>query len=325
MSDIEKIRIGIRSSQLSTVQTNQFIERLISFYPRFNKKNIIIKYIKTSGDIHQHHRLDQIGGKGLFIHEIEECIINGEIDLGVHSMKDMPGQLTDNLEIACWLPRYDARDVLVTNNNVQYSIQTLPPGSVVGTSSIRRRSQILNQRRDLQIKSIRGNIDTRLKKLKNGEYDAIVLAHAGLLRLDITGDISQIFEKDSFIPAACQGTVGIQTLSNNEQLKNLLKPVNDPDSELCCVAEREVLNIIGANCNSPIGVLAEIEKENITICAQLFDHAGQSIFYSSLSGRKNDNKPLAQQLGHELIDKVGMNTIKQLDKLENDFNYTPKE
>ena len=323
MSDIEKIRIGIRNSQLSTVQTNQFIERFISFYPRFNKKDMVIRHIKTSGDIHQHHRLDQIGGKGLFIREIEESIINGEIDLGVHSMKDMPGQLTDNLEIACWMPRYDFQDVLITNDSAQHSIETLPSGSIIGTSSIRRRSQVLSVRRDLQIKSVRGNIDTRVQKLRRGEYDAIILAHSGLLRLGMTGDISQIMEKDLFVPAACQGAVGIQMLSKNQQLKNLLTTLNDSNTELCCTAEREVLNTVNANCNSPIGVLAEIEKENVSIRAQLFNHDGQSIFSSSITGSKSNHKTLAQQLGNQIIDEVGVNTIKQLDKLENDFNYTP--
>ena len=185
MFDSKKINVGIRNSQLSIAQTNQFIERFISFHPKFSKKDIVVNYIKTSGDIHKDHRLDQFGGKGLFIREIEEHIIEEKIDLGVHSMKDMPHTLSDNQEIACWMPRYDVRDVLVTRDNIDHSIISLPAGSVVGTSSIRRRSQILNQRKDLIIKSIRGNIDTRLQKMRDGEYDAVILAYAGLLLLNI--------------------------------------------------------------------------------------------------------------------------------------------
>ena len=240
-------------------------------------------------------------------------------------MKDMPHTMSANQEIACWMPRYDVRDVLVTRNTDEHSIMSLPAGSVVGTSSIRRRSQILHLRGDLTIKLIRGNIDTRLKKMREGEYDAIILAYAGLLRLNTTSEISQIFDKKLFVPAACQGAVGIQILSKNNQLKELLKPISDTHTELCCQAERAVLNMINANCNSPIGILAEIEKENMNILVQLFDHDGKSIFCSSINGNKYEYNKIAQKIGSELIDHVGIKKIKQLDKLQNDFNYSPKE
>ena len=325
MLDIKKISVGIRNSQLSIVQSNQFVERFISFHSHFSRKDIVINHIKTSGDIYKDHRLDQLGGKGLFIREIEEHIIQEKIDLGVHSMKDMPHTLPTDYEIACWMPRYDVRDVLVTQDNIDHTIASLPAGSIVGTSSIRRRSQILNQRKDLTIKSIRGNIDTRLKKMRNGEYDAIILAHAGLLRLNATNEISQIFDKKLFVPAACQGAVGIQILSKNSQLRELLRPISDHHTELCCKAEREVLNMIDANCNSPIGVLAEIENEKMNIYVQLFDHEGESIFYSSIDGNKDEYNKISQIIGSELIDQVGIKKIKQLDKLQDDFNYSPKK
>ena len=171
MDKQSEIIIGIRESQLSTAQANDFKNKLIQVNKAYSGKSTSIKYIKTSGDIHNTHRLDQLGGKGLFAKEIEDQILSGDIHLGIHSVKDLPATETPGLKIVCWLERLDPNDVLISNSNL--SIEDLPAGSIIGTSSIRRRSQILGIRKDLRIHVLRGNVDTRIQKLKDGIYDAI--------------------------------------------------------------------------------------------------------------------------------------------------------
>lgn len=204
----KKLIIGTRSSGLALAQTNIFIDKLLTTYPDMTQDSIEIRQIKTTGDQNQTIRLDQLGGKGLFAKEIESEILRETIDIGIHSMKDMPADENDNLSIACWLERHDHRDALLTNNSAK-SFQDLTKNSLIGTSSIRRRSQIMNLRKDLNIKSLRGNVNTRIEKLKNNEFDAIILSVAGLKRLSLDHLISFIFSNDQVLPAACQGAIGV--------------------------------------------------------------------------------------------------------------------
>ena len=318
-----EIILGIRKSQLSTAQANDFQNKLLESNDAYKEEMVKIKYIKTSGDIHNTHRLDQLGGKGLFVKEIEDQILNGDINMGIHSIKDLPAKETHGLIIACWLKRLQPNDALISNGNL--SLKDLPAGSVVGTSSIRRRSQILSKRKDLKIKLLRGNVDTRIQKLNNGDYDAIVLSHAGLVRLKKDHLVSDLFATDEFLPASCQGAVGIQlaTQKNNQTLIDSLKKINHYDTELTCSAEREVLRCINANCNSPVSVYATINEDKILIQCQLFDHTGLLLFNELVSDKVANYLTLAQQLGKKIISDIGQKTIDELDVLKDDFNYSP--
>tara|TARA_Y100001970_G_scaffold269965_1_gene363297 strand:+ start:2683 stop:3660 length:978 start_codon:yes stop_codon:yes gene_type:complete len=324
MKEQGEIIIGIRKSQLSTAQADDFQHKLIQASDVYNNESVYIKYIKTSGDIHNTHRLDQLGGKGLFVKEIEDQILSGDIHIGIHSLKDLPAQETKGLRIACWLERLSPNDVLLSNSNL--SLKDLPTGSVVGTSSIRRRSQILSFRKDLNIKLLRGNVDTRIQKMENGEYDAIVLSYAGLIRLQKDHLVSDLFPIDEFLPASCQGAVGIQIANKNEdsELLHSLSKMNHQHTELTCSSEREVLKTINANCNSPVSVYAAIKEKKISIQCQLYDHNGSLLFNEFIEGEMKNNLKLGKELGKKIIDQIGQEKINELDILNDDFDYTPK-
>ncbi len=319
MTKFNKILIGIRNSKLSKAQTNLFINEFNS--SNDNKRDQIFKIetVLTSGDKNKEHRLDQIGGKGLFVKEIEEKILKGEVDIGIHSLKDLPAAISNKkLKIVCWMKRSDARDVLISNSGKD--IFSLPSKSIIGTSSIRRRSQVLNLRKDLSIKLLRGNVDTRIKKLKNGEYDAIILSLAGLERLNLEPMVTQILEPDIFLPAACQGAIGIQGLVDRG-LEEFFSNINHEDSQLVCSSEREILRMINANCNSPVSVFSQTYNNEIAINFQLFDHDGSEIYKKKTSGNKQDYIKICKELGNEIINEVGQKKINELDQLKYDFDY----
>ena len=318
----KKLIIGTRPSSLALAQTKIFIDKLLQNYPDMSPESIEIRQIKTSGDQSQ-SRLDQMGGKGLFAKEIETEILNGTVDLGVHSMKDIPADDNNNdLLIACWLERHNHQDALLTNISKQ-TLMELKKNSLIGTSSIRRRSQIMNLRQDLRIKSLRGNIDTRIKKLKNKEFDAIVLSVAGLKRLSLDHMISYTFSDDELLPAACQGAIGIQIGSSNLDLKNFLKPLNHSLTETTCKIEREVLRIIKANCNSPIGVFAKKVDGSIHLHCDIFNHHGKKIFSSYSKKPYSQSFLLGKEMGDDILNKLGQSIIDNLDNLKDDFDYTP--
>jgi len=321
MSELQKIVVGIRNSNLSKSQTNLLIQELFKSNPNLKTDLFEIKTIKTAGDIHNTHRLDRIGGKGLFIKEIEEQIMSGKIDIGVHSMKDMPAQeVSADLDIICWMKRYKANDALLSNSGKKF--MDLPSGSVIGTSSIRRRSQVMSLRKDLSIKLLRGNVDTRIQKLKNKEYDAIILSLAGLARLNLMHLVTEILDFKIFLPAACQGAVGVQTFKES-QIKQIFSSVNDTQTEIECLTERRVLKNINANCNSPVSVYAKIINEQIQIWFELYDHTGRKIFKKNVSSNKNNYFELSDMLSNDVIETVGQRKINELDELKDDFNYTP--
>ena len=321
MSELQKIVAGIRSSKLSQSQTNLLIQEVLSSDPNLKKDLFDIKTVKTTGDIHNTHRLDRIGGKGLFIKEIEEQIISGEIDIGVHSMKDVPAQeALPELDIICWMKRYRANDALLSNSGK--SFMDLPSGSVIGTSSIRRRSQVLSLRKDLCIKLLRGNVDTRIQKLKNQEYDAIILSLAGLARLNLEHLVTEVLDFKLFLPAACQGAIGVQALKSSNVL-DTFSSVNNIQTQMECMAERRVLKNINANCNSPVSIYAKIIQDKIIIEFEMFDHQGNKIFKKSLADEKQKYLDLSDKLSEEIVSNLGQEKIDELDKLKNDFDYTP--
>ncbi|MAV00998.1 MAG: hydroxymethylbilane synthase [Rhodobacteraceae bacterium] len=320
----KKLVIGTRSSRLALAQTKLFIDKLLLAYPDMSQESVEICPIKTTGDQNQSIRLDQMGGKGLFAKEIEVEILKGTIDLGIHSMKDMPVDENKDLTIACWLERFDYRDALLTNS-LNQSFSTLRENTLIGTSSIRRRCQIINLRGDMKIKSLRGNVDTRIKKLEEKEFDAIVLSVAGLQRLSLDHLISYIFSDDEILPAASQGAVGIQIKSSNKDLKNFLEPLNHSLTETVCKIERDVLSTIGANCNSPIGVLAKEIDKSINLKCEIFDHLGKKIFSSKLKKTSSQAMSLGKKMGNNILSNLGQSVIDNLDNLKDDFDYTPKK
>ena len=320
MSKLDKIIVGIRDSKLSRAQTDILLNQLISASGNLNFNTFDIKTIKTKGDIHVSQRLDRIGGKGLFIKEIEQHIIDCKINVGIHSMKDVPAVDNPNdLEIICWLKRENYRDGLISNSGHKFF--DLPSGSIIGTSSIRRRAQILSQRKDLKVKLLRGNVDTRIKKLRNKSYDAIILSLAGLKRLGLLDDVTEELDDEQFLPAACQGTVGVQS-KRGSHLKDVFASINHNETEIESLAEREVLKKINANCNSPVSVYAKIAADIISIRCDIFDHDGCKLFSKKISDTKDKYLKMANTLSEIILNDLGQDKINKLDEL-NDFDYSP--
>ena len=321
MADIKKIKVGIRGSKLSKTQTDLFIKQAVRLTPGLDVNSFEIKTIQTTGDIHKSHRLDQIGGKGLFVKEIEEQLMSDEIDVGIHSMKDIPSSETyPELDIICWMQRNQANDILISNSGM--GLKDLPNGSIIGTSSIRRRAQVLHSRKDLSIKLLRGNVDTRVEKLKRNEYDAIILSLAGVQRLGMEDLVSEVLDNEKFLPAANQGAIGVQA-KKSSQLYELFKNTNHEQTQIECLTERKVLHTIKASCNSPVSVFANLIQQNIELNCEIFDHGGNKIYQNRISGHKDSNIELGYEMGCDILKKVGQKKIAQLDNLENDFNYTP--
>ena len=322
MSNSNKILVGIRASKLSVAQTEMFINDV---YKQKNIKNnyeFEIKTIKTTGDIYKNDRLDRIGGKGLFLKEIEEHILDNQVDIGIHSMKDVPAvDVNKNLEIICWVKRTYKNDALISNSGKGFF--DLPSGAVLGTSSIRRRAQILNLRKDLNIKLLRGNVDTRINKLRKGQFDAIILSLAGIKKLNLDDQITEVLDLEYFLPAACQGAVGVQA-KRNSKFRKLFDDINDLKTEIECISERNILNIIGASCNSPVSVEANIDKEELTINVELFNHSGKKIYKEKFIDRKENYIQLTSSIGKNILDSVGKDAIYQLGELKDDFDYKAK-
>ena len=318
--DIKELKVGARGSKLSLMQTKIFTSHICNFYDSMKEDNILTKIIKTSGDLKQSSRLDQLGGKGLFSKEIENHIVNGDIDIGLHSMKDIPTKLDKKFVIACWMPREDPHDVLITREGK--NLDELDTGSIIGTSSIRRRSQILRIRKDIIIKALRGNIDTRIKKFKDGQYDAIILSIAGIRRLGISNLKFSILPYSLFLPAACQGAIGAEISKVNSNLHDFLNMASDNETEMCCLTERQVLHTINANCNTPIGVLANIKNNQINLRVEIYDHKGICIYENKKTSSFENAIQTAENLGNEILNNLGQKLIDSLDKI-NDFDYSP--
>ena len=321
MSNKRKILVGIRDSKLSKAQTGIFIDEADKIDEIRTHYNFEIKTIKTTGDIHNTSRLDRMGGKGLFIKEIEKQIIDQKIDIGVHSMKDVPAQeIHKDLQIVCWMQRHFNDDALLSNSGSKFL--DLPSGSKIGTSSIRRRAQILRLRKDLSVCLLRGNVDTRINQLRAKKYDAIILSLAGLQKLNLENNVTEVLSQNDFSPAACQGVVGIQA-RKEDIFANLFKKINDLKTQIECTAERRVLKIINANCNSPISVVSKIINDQIQIKVQLLNHTGETIFFKNYNDSVKKYERLTDAIGNEIISEVGEKQIEQLNELENDFDYTP--
>ena len=308
-----KIIIGTRGSILALAQAEKVKEMLIKKYDElrsmekfceiegFEKKNpleIELKVIVTKGDkdLRDFTKIKGTTQKDLFVKEIEKEMLEKKIDLAVHSLKDMPQNTPEGLLNACFPMREDNRDVLVSKNGKK--LKELDENSVIGTGSIRREKELLNLRNDVKIKAIRGNIHTRLKKLDDGEYDAIVLAAAGLKRVGLENRITEYFDTDSFMPAPGQGILCIQCRENDNKIRHLLKIINDDEVTIMCKAEREFSKIFDGGCHTPIGCSSVIEG-NILKLKGMFNDNGIRIF-KEVEGNRENPKETAQKLAEEI-------------------------
>lgn len=308
-----KIIIGTRGSILALAQAEKVKEMLIKKYDElrenenfceiegFDKKNpleIELKVIVTKGDkdLRDFTKIKGTTQKDLFVKEIEKEMLENKIDLAVHSLKDMPQNTPEGLLNACFPMREDNRDVLVSKN--EKKLKELDENSVIGTGSIRREKELLNLRNDVKIKAIRGNIHTRLKKLDDGEYDAIVLAAAGLKRVGLEDRITEYFDTDSFMPAPGQGILCIQCRENDNKIRHLLKIINDDEVTIMCKAEREFSKIFDGGCHTPIGCSSVIEG-NILKLKGMFNDNGIRIF-KEVEGNRENPKETAQKLAEEI-------------------------
>jgi len=252
--------------------------------------------------------LSEVGGKGLFSKKIEEELLDEKIDLAVHALKDMPANETKGLITNCFLERNDPREILISKDNKP--IKDLAPKSIVGTSSFRREFQLKKIREDLNYKLIRGNVDTRIKKLKDNLYDAIILSYAGIQSLNLKENISQTFSTSEIIPSAGQGVVALQCRENDKKLINLLDKVNHQLTHSCVLAERNVLKVLEGDCETAIGVIANIDRDIINIEAELFSLDGKKRFYHKASKNLGSAYELGNEVG-EILKKESKNSYKR--------------
>jgi len=261
-------------------------------------KKIEIKKILTSGDENQKDRLSNLGGKGLFSKKIEIELINNHIDIAVHALKDIPSIETEGLITNFFLKRNSPNEILISNSNIKF--EDLKPNSIIGTSSYRREFQLKQKRTDLNYKLIRGNVDTRIKKLESGEYDAILLAKAGIDALGFNEKITQEFNVDELIPCAGQGIIAIQCRDNDNEMKNILEKINNEDSRILANTEREVLKILEGDCDTAIGVYAKIKNEKINLKTELFSVDGNERYFMNESEEKKSFLSLSKNIGERL-------------------------
>ena len=299
----KKIIIGSRASKLALIYAERARVKILKFCPE-----VEIKKITTTGDINQKDRLSEIGGKGLFSKQIENELLNEKIDIAVHALKDMPSDETEDLLINCFLERNDPREVLISHNNDL--IKDLKPNSIVGTSSFRREFQLKKIRSDLNYKLIRGNVDTRIKKLNEKLYDAIILSYAGIQSLKLDKNISQIFSTREIIPSVGQGVVALQCRKNDSEIIKLLDKVNHKLTNICVIAERQFLKVLEGDCETAVGAIANLAGDQINLEAELFSIDGKQRFYHKASKNINYSSELGREVG-EILKKESNNSYKR--------------
>jgi len=299
----DRLIIGSRGSRLALWQAEWVRSSLTRLHPQ---TTVEIEIIKTSGDIQKDAPLSIIGGKGLFTKEIEEALLDGRIDLAVHSLKDLPTVLPEGLAIAAITEREDARDALVLRNDLQLnapSIRNLPEEMIVGTSSPRRLAQLKHLRPGLTIKELRGNVDTRLRKLDAGDYDAVILASAGLRRLGFNERISAAIATEDMLPAVSQGALGLETRAGDDETRMLLNGLDHAQTRLACTAERSLLRALGGGCQLPIAAHAVVTSERLRLEGLTASVSGDVVIREALEGAAADASALGELLAARLIER----------------------
>ena len=295
-----KITIGSRGSKLALIYANIAKENIIQ-NSNFRNDQILIKEIKTQGDQIENVRLSEFGGKGLFSSNIEKELLEKKIDIAVHALKDMPAVETNGLKTNTFLARNDPREILVTKDNQK--LKDLETNSVIGTSSYRREFQIKKIRSDVNCKIIRGNVDTRLKKLSEGLYDAIILSYAGIKSLKLENKVTEIFSTEQLIPSAGQGIIALQCREDDNEIISLLTEVNHIETFYQAQAERNVLKVLEGDCETAIGVYSIIDVDNIILSAELFSLDGSKRFYEKKISKLKNSKQLGIEVGEILKKK----------------------
>ena len=304
---MKKITIGARGSKLSLAYAAKVKGLILESEPSLSSDEIEIQSIKTSGDIFHDKKLSEIGGKNLFCKEIEESLITKKIDIAVHSLKDMASEEIPSLNIAAYIERNDPRDVFVSLKHS--NLKELKDG-IMGSSSRRRDLQLKLINKDILVKNIRGNIDTRIQKLKDGLYDGIVLALAGVKTLKLEENIKHIFSVEEMLPAVGQGIIAAQCRKDEINIIKILKKINNEETMQCAIAERSLLKTLGGDCDTAVGGLAIIQKNELTLSAQLFSDSGDQDYIYKRKGRREDGADLGAIVGMELLKKAG-NSFKK--------------
>jgi len=304
----KKIIIGSRGSKLALIYAEKAREKILSNTKNFGIEEVIVKEIITKGDQVQDQRLSEVGGKGLFSKTIEVELLDNKIDIAVHALKDMPSEETEGLLTNCFLERNDPREILISKDNKR--LKDLAPNSIIGTSSFRREFQIKKIRDDLDCRLIRGNVDTRIRKLNENLYDAIILSCAGMNSLGLNQNISQTFSTSEIIPCAGQGVIALQCRNNDEELIELLKKVDHQSTHNSVKAERNVLKVLEGDCETAVGVFANIENNQINLEAELFSLDGKDRFYLKLSKSVDKADELGIEVG-KALKKESNNSYKK--------------
>ena len=289
-----KIIIGTRGSKLALIYAQNAKDKIIQ-NTNLNDEDVVIKEITTKGDQVQDVRLSEVGGKGLFSTNIEKELQDKKIDIAVHALKDMPAIETDGLRADTFLERNDPREILITKDKKK--LKDLQVEAIIGTSSYRREFQIKKIRSDLKCKLIRGNVDTRIKKLNDGLYDAILLSYAGIKSLSIEDKITEIFSTQDIIPSAGQGIISLQCRNDDKDIISILDSINDQKTHLRAHAERNVLKVLEGDCETAVGAHSIIEGDKIVLEAELFSLDGKQRFYEKKSSKIENAKSLGEEVG----------------------------
>jgi hydroxymethylbilane synthase len=303
-----KIIIGSRGSKLALIYAEKAREKILKHSKDFGIEEVIIKEIVTKGDQVQDKRLSEVGGKGLFSKTIEVELLEKKIDIAVHALKDMPSEETKGLLTDCFLERNDPREILISKDNKH--LKDLAPNSIIGTSSFRREFQIKKIRNDLDCKLIRGNVDTRIRKLNENLYDAIILSYAGIDSLGLNQNISQTFSTSEIIPCAGQGVIALQCRNSDEELIELLKQVDHQSTHSSVKAERNILKVLEGDCETAVGAFASIEGNKIILEVELFSLDGSKRFHLKSSESIDKAEELGIEMG-ETLKKMSNNSYKK--------------
>ena len=294
-----EIKIGTRKSKLALWQSEWVKSKIEAAFP--DVKVTLVKIV-TKGDKILDVPLARIGDKGLFTKEIEDAMLKGEVDIAVHSLKDVPSFLPEGLSLIAFSDREDPRDAFLSNG--RYTLETLPEGAVVGTSSLRRKAQLKMFRKDLRIEDLRGNVDTRIRKLKEGQYDAIILASAGVKRLGFEREIDEIIPPEKMIPSVSQGILGIEGREKDKEIIEIVrKAINSQESEIAAAVERAFLRTVEGGCQVPLGCYAEVNGRKIHVRAFISDLEGE-IFYKEEGVFKFDNLNDAERIGASIAERL---------------------
>ncbi len=307
---MEKLIIATRASNLALWQAYHIKERIETSFPGMS---VELNEITSKGDKILDKPLALIGGKGHFTKELEDEMIEGNAHLAVHSLKDVPTYIPEGLELCAITTRQDQSDVLLSHT--YKSLNELPAGATVGTTSLRRRMQLLEKRPDLKVKELRGNVNTRLRKLKEGQYDAIILAYIGLYRLDLLKDIPFVEKLDFFIPPMGQAALGIEIVSSDDEVREIAMTLNDENSFICTKLERDFVSKIGAGCSAPVAVNAIIKGENITVKAMLGYPDGTHIMHKELTSKVNVCDTLGQELAEAMIGDGALEILAKAEEI----------